>query len=217
MPDGAQVPARFVSDPRAILGASRPSEVSGRAALSKARFQLGLQCRKQLWLKAHEPRAADPITEMQQHIFDTGTRVGELARERFGPGVLVAEDHTQSSQALLTTERIMLGPPPAVFEAAFVSGDVFVRPDALVRAGDAWDLYEVKSGTKVKPENVTDVAVQLWVLESAGLRIRRAYLMHLDSTYVYPGGEYDLQRLFTAEDVTAEARSWLPAIPGLVR
>jgi predicted RecB family nuclease len=192
-------------------------EVSGVAhALSKSRFQLGLQCQKLLWLKCRRPELADPITELQQHIFDTGTHVGVLARERFGGGMLVAEDHTQSSQALETTARLMADPPAAIFEAAFVHGGVFVRPDALVRAGDAWDLYEVKSGTKVKPENVTDVAVQVWVLEGAGLKIRRAYLMHLDNTYVYAGGDYDLGSLFAAEDVTADVRVWVPAIPDLV-
>lgn len=185
-------------------------------ALSKSRFQLGLQCEKQLWLKCHKPDAADPITEVQQHIFDSGTGVGELARERFPGGVLVAEDHLHSAEALAATARLMADPPPALFEAAFSFCDVLVRTDVLVRAGDAWDLYEVKSSTRVKPENISDVAVQLWVLEGAGLKIRRVCLMHIDNTYVYQGGEYDLERLFAVDDVTGDARSWQPAIPELV-
>ena len=89
-----------------------------------------------------------------------------------------------------------------------------MRPDVLVRVGEnLWDLYEVKSGTRVKDVNITDVAVQLWVLEGAGLPIRRAHLMHLDNTYVYEGGDYDLERLFRAEDVTAAARAFLPQVP----
>jgi len=185
--------------------------------LSKSRFQTGLQCRKALWLSTHARDLADPITETQQHIFDTGTTVGELARERFGDGVLVAEDYTQSAAALETTRMLLVNPPGAIFEAALEHGGVFVRPDVLVRVSeDLWDLYEVKSGTRVKAVNITDVAVQMWVLEGAGLRIRRAYLMHLDNTYVYHGGEYDLEQLFRAEDVTADARSYLPLVPGQV-
>ncbi len=187
------------------------------ASLSKSRFQLGLQCEKLLWLKCNRPELADPVTEVQQHVFDTGTRVGELARERFPGGVLIAEDHTQSARALETTTRLMADDPPRVlFEAAFVHAGVFVRPDVLVRVGDAWELVEVKSGTRVKPENITDVAVQMWVLEGAGLRVRRAHLMHLDNTYVYQGGGYDLRRLFAIEEVTSDARAWLPAFPELV-
>jgi hypothetical protein len=185
--------------------------------LSKSRFQTGLQCPKALWLSTHARELADPTPYTQQHIFDTGNTVGELARERFAGGVLVAEDYTQPAQALETTRRLLADPPSAIFEAALEYGGVFVRPDALVRVGeDLWDLYEVKSGTKVKDVNITDVAVQMWVLEGAGLPIRRAHLMHLDKTYVYQGGEYDLERLFIAEEVTAAARAYLPLVPQLV-
>ena len=185
--------------------------------LSKSRFQTGLQCRKALWLSTHARELADPTPETQQHIFDTGNAVGELARERFADGVLVAEDYTQSAQALETTRRLLEDPPSAIFEAALEHGGVFVRPDALVRVGEnLWDLYEVKSGTRVKDVNITDVAVQTWVLEGAGVPIRRAFLMHLDNTYVYDGGDYDLERLFVAEDVTAGTRAYLPQVPGLV-
>ena len=165
--------------------------------LSKSRFQTGLQCPKALWLSTHARDLADPTPDTQQHIFDTGNAVGELARERFAGGVLVAEDYTQSAQALETTRRLLEDPPSAIFEAALEHGGVFVRPDVLVRVGEnLWDLYEVKSGTRVKDVNITDVAVQMWVLEGAGLPIRRAHLMHLDNTYVYEGGDYDLERLF---------------------
>lgn len=185
--------------------------------LSKSRFQTGLQCPKALWLSTHARDLADPTPDTQQHIFDTGNAVGELARKRFADGVLVAEDYTQSAQALETTRRLLEDPPSAIFEAAIEHGGVFVRPDVLVRVGEnLWDLYEVKSGTRVKPVNITDVAVQTWVLEGAGLPIRRAHLMHLDNTYVYEGGDYDLQRLFVAEDITSDARAYLALVPGLV-
>ncbi len=185
--------------------------------LSKSRFQTGLQCPKALWLSTHARDLADPTPDTQQHIFDTGNAVGELARERFANGVLVAEDYTQSAQALETTRRLLENPPNAIFEAALEHGGVFVRPDALVRVGEnLWDLYEVKSGTKVKDVNITDVAVQMWVLEGAGLTIRRAHLMHLDKSYIYQGGEYDLEQLFIAEEVTAAARAYLPLVPQLV-
>jgi hypothetical protein len=185
--------------------------------LSKSRFQTGLQCHKALWLSTHARDLADATPDTQQHIFDTGNAVGELARQRFAGGVLVAEDYTQSAQALDTTRGLLADPPSAIFEAALEHGGVFVRPDALVRVGaNLWDLYEVKSGTKVKDVNITDVAVQMWVLEGAGLPIRRAHLMHLDKSYVYDGGDYDLQRLFVAEDVTVAARDYLPQVPGLV-
>ncbi len=86
--------------------------------LSKSKFQTGLQCPKALWLSTHARDLADPTPDTQQHIFDTGTSVGELARDRFAGGVLVAEDYTESAQALETTRRLLEDPPSAIFEAA---------------------------------------------------------------------------------------------------
>ena len=185
--------------------------------LSKSRFQTGLQCSKALWLQCYRPDLAGAVSEAQQAIFDNGHRVGELARERFPGGVLVAEDFRQSAAALATTRRLLAGPWRCVFEAAFSHDDLFVRPDVLMRLDDGTcHLIEVKSSTGVKPEHVTDAAVQRWVLEGTGLTVSRVSLLHLDSTYVYPGGPYDLERLFALDDVTSQVDEFVPKIPAEV-
>ncbi|MBE0417598.1 MAG: DUF2779 domain-containing protein [Coriobacteriia bacterium] len=185
--------------------------------LSKSRFQKGLQCEKALWLTVHAPELADPVTETKQWIFDQGTEVGRLAQELFEDGVEVAEDYRHTDEALVTTERLLAEGATTLFEPAFFFDGVLVRVDALVAVDDCtWDLYEVKSGSRVKPENVTDAAVQVYVVEGAGLRVRRAHIVHLDTSYVWEGGAYDLEHLFTIEDVTAEARDTLPGIPALL-
>ena len=61
--------------------------------LSKSRFMAGLQCLKRLYLECYERELADPIDERQQAIFDTGTGVGELAREMYPNGRLVEEQY----------------------------------------------------------------------------------------------------------------------------
>lgn len=187
--------------------------------LSKSRFQAGLQCRKRLWLAVNARELATPTSPSKQHMFDTGHVVGQLAQTRYPGGVLVEEDHTQSQQALETTRALLDRDdlPGALYEAAIEYRGVMVRADVLARVGEnEWDMIEVKSGTKVKPEHVTDAAVQLWVLRGAGLNVRRAHLMHLDRSYVHDGGAYDVHRLFAAQDVTEDAAAFMPHIPGLV-
>ncbi len=185
--------------------------------LSKSRFQSGLQCHKKLWLTCFEPRLADPIDEVRQAIFDQGHKVGELARDRYPGGVLVAEDHTQSGAALATTAKLIAGGAACIYEAAFEYDGVLVRADVIVRLPDGrWDLVEVKSTSKVKPQHVTDTAIQLYVLEGAGLRVQTAGVLHLDTGYVHAGGAHDLDALFSLTDVTEEARAFLPDIPGLL-
>jgi len=188
----------------------------GSQGLSKSRFQSGLQCPKSLWLAVHEPDLTDPVTDSLHARFDEGQRVGAIAREYFAGGVLVEEDHTQSAVAIERTESLIEQGACVIYEAAFAFDDVLVRADVMKRNGAAWDLVEVKSSTQCKPEHVTDAAVQTYVVEGAGLSVRGVHIMHLDRTYIFEGGAYDLARLFTLVDVTDEARAFLPQVAASV-
>ena len=179
--------------------------------LSKSRFGAGLQCHKRLFLECYSPKLADPIDPGQQAIFDSGTAVGELATERIPGGRLIEEEYYLHAQAVATTKEALADQSvPAIFEAAFIHDDIRVRVDILIRNGGGdFDLVEVKSSTRVHDQYIPDVAIQLYVVEGAGIRIRRAYLLHIDSDYVYEGGTYDLDRLFRLEDVTGEVRKFV--------
>ncbi len=56
------------------------------------------------------------------------------------------------------------------------------------------------------------------MVEGAGIKVRQAFLLHIDKDYIYEGGPYDLGRLFRLEDVTKEARAFarrstIPTVP----
>ena len=86
----------------------------------------------------------------------------------------------------------------------------------MFRDGDAWNLVELKSATKAKPEHVTDAAIQTYVVGGTGLTVGKSFVGRLDKTYVYPGGDYDLDALFALDDVTDAVRDYLPAIPAKI-
>ena len=170
--------------------------MSAGYGLSKSRYRTGLSCHKALWLAVHEQELADPVSEGQRARFDDGERVGRLARLRFQGGVLVEEGRTEQRAALARTRELLEQGVSVLYEAAFVHDDVLVGADVMLRDGDVWNLVEVKSSTKAKPEHVTDAAIQTYVVEGAGLTVGKAFVGHLDKTYVYPGGDYDLDALF---------------------
>ena len=178
--------------------------------LSKSRFMAGLQCLKRLYLECNHRDLADPVSPGQQAIFDSGTAVGELARRRFPGGTLVEEEYFEHSQAVQTTEELLLDPSvPALYEAAFTSDGVRTRVDVLSRVNDLeFDLIEVRSSTRVRDEHIQDVAIQAHVVEGSGVTIRRAYLMHIDSTHMYRSDDHELAQLFTLDDVTEEVRAY---------
>ena len=56
------------------LAYSRPVELFGPV-------MYGLQCPKRLYLDAHEPELAGPVSSVQQTVFDQGSAVGILAQK----------------------------------------------------------------------------------------------------------------------------------------
>ena len=162
--------------------------------LSKSWFVAGPQCLKRLYLECYHRDLADQIDPSQQARFDTGTAVGELARQRFPHGKLIDERYFEHSQALQSTQDLLTDTSiPALYEAAFAFQGIRTRVDILKRrGGQDFDLVEVKSSTSVKPERIPDAAIQLHVLEGSGIHVNRAYLMHINNKYVYQGGPQDL-------------------------
>ena len=158
--------------------------------LSKSRYMAGLQCLKRLYLETYRRELADPVDPGQQARFDAGTAVGELARQRFPGGKLVAEEYYQHEQAVRTTRRLLRSVPvPPIYEAAFSFEGIRTRVDVLHKSGGpGFDMVEVKSSTGVSPVYIPDVAIQMHVLEGAGVPVDRAWLMHVNNAYVYEGG-----------------------------
>jgi hypothetical protein len=187
--------------------------------LSKSRFMTGLQCHKALYLSCFKRELADPIGPAQQAIFDSGTKIGELARDIYPGGVLIAEEYYEHPQSVKSTQKALTDPSvSAIYEAGFLFDDIRIRADILVRVdGDNYDLIEVKSTTKTKEEHISDVAVQLYVLNGRGIAIRRACLGHLNNKYIYQGGEYDLGQLFQIDDITIEAKDKQPEVESQLR
>lgn len=185
------------------------------ARLSKTRFVKGLRCPLALYLDVHHRELATPPDPVQRARFEVGHRIGGIAQQRFPDGILVPEDHLHHDEAVATTSRHLTQGAPTLFEAAFTADDVKVRVDILHRTTlGAFELFEVKSTTRFDPaKHLPDVAIQLYVTERCGLPVSRVLLMHLDRSYVHPGGAYDPFAVLTTTDVTEEARAYLARVP----
>lgn len=179
--------------------------------LSKTRFIGGLQCLKRLYLEAYHRELMPPVGMAQQALFDSGHEVGELARGLFPGGHLITEDHFAHDRALEST-RIALSDDSvsSIYEAAFTFDDIRTRVDILKRLhANVFVLGEVKSSTRVKEEHIPDAAIQVHVAEGSGIEIRNIYIIHIDNSYVFQGGDYELEKLFHLEDITAKVRSYM--------
>ena len=172
--------------------------------LSKSRFIAGLQCGLRLWHECYNPGLASEISAAQQAVFDVGHEVGELATRLYPGGILITEDHLHHGEGVQTTLKAMENNGmPAIYEAAFTGDGIRIRVDVLERLGHGkWNMIEVKSSTSVKDVHIQDVAIQYHVLARSGVNIDRAFLMHVNSQYVYDGDNLDLKNLFKLSDLT---------------
>ena len=165
--------------------------------LSKSKYMNGLQCLKYLWFNINDKDKIPDIDAGQQHRFDEGHAVGELAKKLYPEGIdIETEDFKEN---LRKTKELLLKKKP-LFEAAISVDNIYARADILVPAKDGWDIVEVKSSTQVKPEHILDVSFQRFCFEKAGLKINKCYVMHVNNQYV-KNGNIDPKKYFIKEEV----------------
>lgn len=170
-----------------------------RRLLSKSKYLNGLQCLKYLWLSFNDKTKIPGPDISTQHLFDEGHRIGELAKSIFTDGIECSCDDFIGN---LNITRQALKANRPLFEPGFYVDGYFSRLDILNPVSDgAWDIYEVKGSTSVKPVHIEDVAFQRHCARLAGLDIQKCLLVYLNNQYV-KYGDIDPKQLFTIEDVT---------------
>lgn len=183
--------------------------------LSKTLLLKGLQCPKALWLAKHPPAFEFPPQPDLEARFAAGHQVGELAQQLFPGGVEVPFAGLSVAAQVARTAELVESGRRVIYEASFAFDGIFVKVDILVKAGDGWQIHEVKMGTSVKPVNLDDVAIQYHVLTGCGLPLSGAFLVHINNQYVRQG-PIDVPQLFTGEDVMDEVLARQPQLPGIV-
>ena len=175
--------------------------------LSKSRIAAFEQCPRRLWLQVHSPQVAAAGQDSALRKLAAGNEVGSVARALIPDGELVEADPDLQAALDHTAELIAAADRP-IFEATLEHDGVMVRIDVLmpIKVGgeQAWHLGEVKSSTTCKAYHVADLATQLWVAESCGLKIANASVRHLDNGFVLKRqGEY--ANLFTDAELYDDA------------
>ncbi len=180
--------------------------------LSKSSFITGCQCAKALWLSKNRRDLIPALVPALQAIFDQGREFGKLAHSLFPGGVDVSpESHFHYDPSIEETKRLIEQGAPAIYEASFRENEVLVAVDILQNAGDGWNAFEVKSSTSIKKVYIIDVAVQYWVMNRAGLKIRNISVILVNNQYVRRGipDHSALFKLVPVLDEVLALQSWI--------
>ncbi len=184
--------------------------------LSKSKLMAAFQCERRLWLEVHHPEFSE-LSAATRAAFATGHEVGDVARAlysaRHGDGPTLPYEGGLG-KALAATKLLLADPDDQrpIYEATFQHQGILVRLDVLLREPSGIRLIEVKSSTSLKPEHITDCAIQAWVARGAGLDVREVLLAHVDSRFVYPGGG-DYQGLLVEHDISGRVMALQPEVP----
>ena len=188
------------------------SMTNSRHILSKSTFMRGLQCPKSLYLNKYHRELRDKLDVSQEAVFHTGKMVGELACGLFPGGVNASPpDPFHYQESVQLTRKLIAEGTEVIYEAAFQYDQVLAVVDILVRAGDKWKAFEVKSSTSVKEPFLWDVALQYHVVSGYDIELEDFFITHINNQYVRQG-ELDLQQLFSLISVITQAQELLPLV-----
>lgn len=194
------------------------------APLSKTTFIKGCQCLKALWLYRNKHDQRFVSYELQEK-FDTGHRIGELARHLFPSGTDVSDFNLKKLLGggsalklpyklkqnlwLRQTQDALKDDIKYIYEAAFTFNDVFAAVDILHTTEGGYVAYEVKSSFDVKDVYIHDCALQYYVI-SHNVCLQDMFLLYPNEDYVNSLGigidkltieNCDVQKLFIKKSI----------------
>lgn len=168
--------------------------------LSKSTYIRGLQCYKSLYLNKFRPYLRDKISEEQLAKFARGHAVGKVAQQLFPGGVVISRPGKSSAEK---TTQLIKAEFPVIYEACFISDNVIVALDILVKHEDGYNAYEVKSSTALSKVYYNDAYLQYHIINGSGLKPEKFFLINRNADIEFTESA-DLQEMFILTDVTAE-------------
>ncbi|MFY9529135.1 MAG: Dna2/Cas4 domain-containing protein [Candidatus Acidiferrales bacterium] len=120
---------------------------------------------------------ATELTEFELSVIDAGIEVEGVARRLFNDGVLVAGSKTEAQQK---TAELLASNIQTLFQPIFEKDGLLAAIDVLQFHDE---IHEIKSSTRVREEHLYDLAFQVVLLRKNGLKVSRAFLVHLNASY----------------------------------
>ena len=152
--------------------------------ISKSSFILGQQCNKSFWLNINNIEPSNPPDEGTLDRLSAGNEVGDISKELFSGGREVPYmPGEQGKMTEITKEYIEKG-ITSIYEASFIYDDIFIRVDLMNKTDKGWDIYEVKSSTRIRSYHEYDVSIQWHVLKSLNLiELNDAFIVTLNNKF----------------------------------
>ena len=140
--------------------------MNNNISLTKSDFLLFLEAPRHLWAAKHDLIEKIP-SPFETNVMKQGYGVEALAKEYLNKFVLETDENL-------------------IFQKTFIDNQFTVRMDILINKSstDSYELYEFKSGTRVKKDNIYNVTYQFLIINKQ-IKIDRVLILHLNSEYAW--------------------------------
>ncbi len=150
------------------------------ALLTKSTFLKGHQCHKYIYLDKYYKKEKDPLSDEQRKKYEGGHLVGAMAQKLFAGGIDVSNISRSRDVLVQETQKLIEQGNIILYEATFEYNNVLVMADIILKEGDEWKIFEIKSSQKISDTNRIDAALQYYVMKGSGLPIKEFHLSCLN-------------------------------------
>ena len=167
-------------------------------SLTKTLILSGIQCEKKLWFELN-----DKIKSKDKAIFRSGNRFNDVVRKHYGKGIDLSDEKEFETVIKKTKEAIQSNNINVIYEAGFLFKKTFIRADVLVKKDNKWTMLEAKASTSVKDINISDLAIQSYIVKKSGIEISSNKIIHINKEFIYKGNE-NYKDFIVEVDITKE-------------
>ena len=160
------------------------TKVNKYYTLTKTLILSGIQCEKKLWFDKNDKIKVGP-----KAIFEAGNRFNDIVRKHYGEGLDLSDEFDHKIAINKTSEAIKSDTVNVIYEGAFQYKETYIRADVLLKNNDSWTMLEAKASTNVKEINISDVAIQSYVIKQNGLNLNLNKLIIINKEFVYRGNQ----------------------------
>ena len=161
-----------------------------------------------LWLKKHDKNKLPEPDSQLQALFDAGHLFEEYAEKLFPNAIKLGfQTYDDYLNLPFKTQQFLEQGTKTIFQGRLKVNNITCIFDVLDKVGtNEYDLIEIKSSSSAKVEHEYDLAFQLHVLESSGLKIRNIKVLHVNSDFIRKG-ELDPKEFIATTDITQNVRA----------
>ena len=172
--------------------------------ITKTDFIDYLSCKKNLWLKKHKPEIFEDssLSDYELKIIEEGNIVDTEIIKIFPEAQIISSFGDKSVEET----NDLLNKKETILQSSFQHENFYIKADLIKYKPEKneWDLYEVKSTTKVdkskQGSHIDDITFQKLIIEKTGIKIGNCYIVHLNGEYL-KNGKLDYSQLFIKENV----------------